>query len=94
MFAQYGLQGLLTWSRYPAISSGSSFRFRVSPPNSRVAEVGAVNGGFTVRTYGTRINSIQIELAQNVRTDAQRRDYLIDALANAMIHSVRRHVPF
>ena len=94
MFAQYGIHGLLEWSRYPAISSGSSFRFRVSPPNSRVAEVGAVNGGFTVRNYGTRINAIQIELAQIVRNNAQIRGYMIDAVANAIVNSVRRHAPF
>lgn len=108
VFMQHGLHGLLSSVRRnilqpPSIPIGSSitvppipleFRYRVSPPNLTAPEIPRLNGGFTVRNYSSRLNCIQIEIANTIRNDAQKRNFLIEDLAYAMINSVRRYAPF
>jgi len=96
IFMQHGLHGLLKWSRHQKDAGGTSqvFRYVVSPVDETVTETSEVSGGFTVRNYGPRINSIQIEIADTIRDDAENRGFLIDDLAFAIINSVRRYAPF
>lgn len=96
LFAQHGLQGLLTWTRYPALhaSDEQSFRIDVSPRNPGDREYSALAGGPTLEQYGGRINAIQIETTLALRPGTRQFGYLVDALSNAMIHFVRRHAPF
>ena len=44
--------------------------------------------------YGTKINSIQLELVRALRTDSQMRQVFAEDLAAAMVNFVRRHAPF
>jgi hypothetical protein len=53
-----------------------------------------VDGGFTVRRYGVFINSIQVEIADTIRDFEQKRLFLIEDLAFAIINFVRRHASF
>jgi hypothetical protein len=96
LFSQHGLQGLLTWTRYPPINTGEeqSFRLDVSPRNPGDKEHGPLSGGPTIELYGGRINAIQIENTLPLQPGTRQFDYLVDALGNAMIHFVRRHAPF
>lgn len=95
LFAQHGLQGLLEWTRLPSLSgTGKAFEFKVSPTRADEDEVGPVSGGRTVLRYGGRVNAIQIEITPPFRTQARKFEYLVEALSNAMIHSVRRYAPF
>lgn len=94
LFAQHGLQGLLAWTRLPSLSGGKAFQFSLSPTKADEDEVGPVSGGPTVLRYGDRINAIQIEITTPFRTEARKSEYLVEALANAMVHSVRRYAPF
>lgn len=94
LFHQHGLHGLLTWARHQT-SSGASFDgFRVSPAKPADTETSAVNGGFTVRHYGQRLAAVQVEVARPVRDDGERRDFLIEDLADGIVNFVRRHAPF
>lgn len=96
IFMQHGLHGLLKWSRRLKDSGGQSqvFRYVVSPADETVTETSEVSGGFTIRHYGARINSIQIEIASTIRDDVENRGFLIEDLAFAVINFVRRHAPF
>jgi len=96
LFEQHGLHGLLTSVRRQPIraSQGNTLTYRVSPANAVAAEVGRLNGGFTVVEYGTKINSIQLELVRALRTDSQMRQVFAEDLAAAMVNFVRRHAPF
>jgi len=87
----------------PAVPIGSSitfppipleFQYRVSPVNSTAPEIPRLNGGFTVRNYSSRLNCIQVEIANTIRNDVQKRSFVIEDLAYAMINSVRRYAPF
>jgi hypothetical protein len=70
------------------------FQYRVSPVDAGAPENSYVDGGFTIRLYGTLINSIQVEIADTIRGDDQKRLFVIEDLALAIINFVRRHVPF
>jgi hypothetical protein len=96
LFAQHGLQGMLTWTRYPALAKDDdqSFRFDVSPRQAHDKEHGHRNGGPTIDLYGGRVNAIQIENTLPLLPGTRQFDYLVDALGNAIIHFVRRHAPF
>jgi hypothetical protein len=94
LFAQHGLQGLLAWTRLPSLSGGKPFQFQISPTKADEDEFGPLSGGNTVLRCGGRINAIQIEITTPFRTQANKFEYLVEALANAMIHSVRRYAPF
>jgi len=96
LFMQHGLHGLLKWARHQTGIGGIGpvFQYRVSPENETTTETGEVNGGFTVRNYGTLINSIQVELASTVRNDSEKRAFVVEDLAFAIINFVRRHAPF
>jgi hypothetical protein len=96
IFRQHGLHGLLKWSRHQTGIGGLGpvFQYRVSPENETATETSEVNGGFTVRNYGTTINSIQIEIASSIRNDTEKRGFLIEDLAFAIINFVRRYAPF
>ena len=95
LFAQHGLQGLLQWTRLPSLSGrGKAFQFKLSPTRADEEEFGPLNGGPTVLRYGGRINAIQIEATEPFLTEARKFEYLVEALSNAMIHSVRRYAPF
>ena len=56
--------------------------------------MGRLNGGFTVRNYSPALNCIQIEIADTVRGDEEKRDFLIEALAFAIVNFVRRYAHF
>lgn len=95
LFMQHGLHGLLSWARHSTGLFGSStFQYRVSPSDQAATETGVVNGGFTVRNYSSNINCIQIELANTVRDDGAKRDFIIEDLAFSIMNFVRRHAPF
>lgn len=95
IFMQHGLRGLLnnSWSQRQT-GEGALFWYRVSPTDATTAETGVVNGGFTVRNYSTSLNCIQIEIANTIRNDAEKRNFLSEDLAFALINSVRRYAPF
>ena len=98
IFMQHGLQGLLKSARHrtipnPAIPIPTIFQYRVSPVDAAATEIGRLNGGFTVRN-NSALNCIQIEIANTIRNDAQKRDFLIEDLAFALINFVRRYAPF
>jgi hypothetical protein len=70
-------------------------RGRRASANSPAAQENAsVDGGFTVRHYGTFINSIQVELADTVRLDDEKRQFVVKDLAFSIINFVRRYAPF
>lgn len=93
IFMQHGLHGLLT-SVAPAAPGRERRAYRVSPANDSAFETSNVSGGFTVRHYGSLINSIQLEIADTIRTDESRRDTFADDLALCLVDFVRRHAPF
>jgi hypothetical protein len=96
IFMQHGLHGLMTWARRKTGIGGLGpvFKYRVSPADETLTETKAVNGGFTIRHHGASINSIQIEIANTIRGDGEKRDFLIEDLAFAIINFSRRHAPF
>lgn len=96
IFMQHGLHGLLRFSRRQKVVGGNVelFRYVVSPADEKATETSEVSGGFTVRHYGTRINCIQIEIANTIRDDDENRGFFVEDLALAIINSVRRYVLF
>jgi len=67
----------------------------VSPKQPGIPETPAVDGGHTVRTYGSShvdgLDAIQIEIALTLRNDAQKRADLIETLAYAIGNLVARY---
>jgi N-formylglutamate amidohydrolase len=67
----------------------------VSPKQSGIPETRAVDGGYTVRTYGSSndegLDAIQIEIASPLRNDAEKRAALIEYLAYAIGNLVARY---
>ncbi|HEY9650908.1 MAG TPA: hypothetical protein V6C95_09605 [Coleofasciculaceae cyanobacterium] len=97
IFKRHGLHGLLQASRHLVGGEGADtvFQYRVSPADKEAKETDEVRGGFTVRNYAElMINCIQIEIADTLRKDEQKRGFIIEDLAFAMINFVRRHSPF
>ena len=95
IFMQHGLQGLLkSVRREMGPPPAPVFQYRLSPVDAEVQENSSVDGGFTVRRYGFFINSIQIEIADTIRDFEQKRLFLIEDLAFAIVNFVRRHAPF
>jgi hypothetical protein len=95
IFMQHGLQGLLkSVRRETGPAPAPVFQYRLSPADAKAPENSSVDGGFTVRRYGVFINSIQIEIADTIRDFEQKRLFLIEDLAFAIINFVRRHAPF
>jgi hypothetical protein len=95
IFMQHGLKGLLkAVRREPRPAPAPVFQYRLSPVDGEAPENASVDGGFTVRRYGVFINSIQIEIADTIRDSEQRRLFLIEDSAFAIINFVRRHAPF
>ena len=95
IFMQHGLHGLLAAARHETGPAPSPiFQYRLSPADATAPENSSVDGGFTVRRYGVFINSIQIEIADTIRNEAQKRSFVIEDLALAIVNFVRRHAPF
>jgi hypothetical protein len=96
LFMQHGFAGLLKSVRRESEGAPTPpvFQYRVSPANATAPENASVDGGFTVRHYGAFINSIQVELANTVRLDDQKRLFVIEDLAFSIINFVRRYAPF
>jgi hypothetical protein len=95
IFLQHGLQGLLkSVRRETGPAPAAVFQYRLSPADAKAPENSSVDGGFTVRRYGVFINSIQVEIADRIRDFEQKRLFLIEDLASAIINFVRRHAPF
>jgi N-formylglutamate amidohydrolase len=67
----------------------------VSPKQPGILETPAVDGGHTVRTYGSSnvdgLDAIQIEIVLALRNDAQKRADLIETLAYAIGNLVARY---
>jgi hypothetical protein len=93
IFMQHGLQGLLKSVRRDT-GPAPIFKYRLSPADAKAPENSSVDGGFTVRRYGVFINSIQVEIADTIRDFEQKRLFLIEDLAFAIINFARRHAPF
>lgn len=98
IFMQHGLHGLLGSVRRPTIPNPIvpvpvMFQYRVSPVDAAATEIGRLNGGFTVRN-NPALNCIQVEIANTIRNDVQKRNFLIEDLAFALINFVRRYAPF
>ena len=92
IFMQHGLQGLLkSVHRETGPAPAPVFQYRLSPADAEAPENASVDGGFTVRRYGAFINSIQIEIADTIRDFEQKRLFLVEDLAFALINFVRRH---
>ena len=96
IFMQHGLHGLLKASTRLKDTGGqiTVFQYGVSPVDENAAETSQVSGGFTIRNYGPRVNSIQIEIADTIRDDNENRGFFAEDLALAMVNSVRRYAPF
>ena len=96
IFMQHGLHGMLKAARQQSgsVPPQPVFQYRVSPADAAARETSSVDGGFTVRQYGALINSIQLEIADTIREDEQKRSFLGEDLAFAIINFVRRHAPF
>jgi len=96
LFAQHGFAGLLKSVRreIEGAPAPQVFQYRVSPANATAPENASVDGGFTVRQYGAFINSIQVELADTVRLDDQKRLFVVEDLAFSIINFVRRYATF
>lgn len=96
LFMQHGLHGLLAWARHRTGIGGigPAFEYRISPANESATETAEVNGGFTVRNYGTKLNSIQLELANTIRDNGEKQAFIIEDLAYSIINFSRRHAPF
>lgn len=90
MFERQGFCTLLAAARYP----GQHRLLTVHPTRPTEPDHGPTNGGHTVRHYGSLVSSIQVEISRDVRQTAGLRDIAIDAIANAMVNSVRRHIRF
>jgi hypothetical protein len=94
IFMQHGLHGLLKSARHQILLPiPNTFQYRVSPVDAAATEIPRLNGGFTVRN-NPELNCIQIEIANTIRNDPQKRSFLIEDLAFAIINLVRRHAPF
>jgi hypothetical protein len=96
LFLQHGLAGLLASARHvnPEGPGLPPFQYRVFPTDAETPENRSVDGGFTVQEYGAFISSIQIEIADAIRLDEEKRPLLISDLAVSIINFVRRHAPF
>lgn len=98
IFKRHGLHGLLLAFRHQTGLGGANavFQYRFSPANEEAEETDRVSGGFTVKKYSKdlKINCIQIEIADTIRDDEEKRSFVIEDLAFAMINFVRRHSPF
>jgi N-formylglutamate amidohydrolase len=97
IFKRHGLHGLLQASRHLVGDEGANtvFQYRVSPADKEAEETAQVRGGFTVRKYAALMsNCIQLEIADTLRKDEEKRRFIIEDLAFAMINFVRRHSPF
>lgn len=95
IFMQHGFQGLLKSARRETGPAPAPvFQYRLSPADAASPETGSVDGGFTVQRYGAVINSIQVEIADTIRNDDQKRLFVIEDLAFSIINSVRRYAPF
>lgn len=96
LFLQHGLAGLLISARQvnPGGPELPPFQYRVFPPDAKTPENKSVDGGFTVQKYGAFISSIQIEIADAIRLDEEKRPLLISDLAVSIINFVRRHALF
>jgi hypothetical protein len=96
LFKQHGLHGLLAAARHLTGGPGVDpvFAYRVSPIDAATPETRQVSGGFTVRYYGARISSVQIEVANTLRADVASRALFIEDLAFAIVNFVRRHAVF
>jgi hypothetical protein len=96
IFKRHGLHGLLDASRHQTRLGGTNsvFEYRLSPAS--ISEEEILPGGFTVREYAKKlkINCIQIEIESNIRKNEEKRSFIIEDLAFAMINFVRRHSPF
>ena len=96
LFKTHGLHGLLKASEHQTSSGGSNtvFKYTIYPADkSKTEEILA--GGFTViNSAKLGINCIQIELANRIRSNDEKRSFIIEDLAFAMINFVRRHAPF
>ena len=93
IFFQHGLAGLLKSVRRET-GTVAVFQYRLSPANATAPENSSVDGGFSIRRYGAVINSIQIEIADTIRDFEEKRLFLIEDLAFAIINFVRRHAGF
>jgi hypothetical protein len=96
LFLQHGPARLLVSARHvnPWGPELPPFQFRVFPTDAETPENRSVDGGFTVQYYGTFISSIQIEIADAIRLDEEKRLLLISDLAASIIHFARCHAPF
>jgi N-formylglutamate amidohydrolase len=67
----------------------------VSPKRPGIPETPAVEGGYTVRTYGSShddgLDAIQIEIASPLRGDEEKRPALVECLAYAIGNLVARY---
>jgi N-formylglutamate amidohydrolase len=67
----------------------------VSPKQPGIPETPAVNGGYTVRTYGSShsdgIDAIQIEIVAALRENKEKREALAEHLASAIRNLVARY---
>lgn len=68
----------------------------VSPKQPGIPETSAVDGGYTVRIYGSShedgVDAIQLEIASPLRNDKDKRAALIETLAYAIGNLVARYV--
>ncbi|MGH8480167.1 MAG: N-formylglutamate amidohydrolase [Gammaproteobacteria bacterium] len=68
----------------------------VSPKQPGIPETPAVDGGHTVRTYGSSegdgVDAIQLEIASTLRNDRDKRAALIENLAYAIGNLVARYI--
>ncbi|HKX27089.1 MAG TPA: hypothetical protein VJ302_05285 [Blastocatellia bacterium] len=96
LFMQHGLAGQLISARHinPGGPDLPPVQYRVFPPDAKTPENSSLDGGFTVQHYGAFISSIQIEIADVIRNDVEKRQLLILDLALAIINFVRRHARF
>lgn len=86
LFKRRGLVGLLQASKYTIGFFGDTFRPVVSPANKNTSETGEVNGGFTIKNYGGRINAIQLEHAPEMRNNDDKRNIIIEEYAYTMVN--------
>lgn len=96
LFKTHGLHGLLKASEHQTSTGGANtvFKYTIYPKNESETEE-FLDGGFTViNSVKFGINCIQIELADTIRDNDEKRSFIIEDLAFAMINFVRRHAPF
>jgi N-formylglutamate amidohydrolase len=83
------------WRRRSLRSFLEAAGYAVSPSQPGVPEIPALNGGFTVRTYGSShvdgLDAIQLEITNPLRTDPDLRQPLIEVLAYAIGNLVNRY---